>query len=123
DPVRERSVGPAVLCATGGNGPFRSGVRNAARRPDGGCGCGVAARLSVLFCVRLCSRGAAPRSALLHDCVLRADDDADRTLAGTTCNQPGPISVPIRSAGQTRLTGALISASKGGLVPSGRSTM
>jgi hypothetical protein len=37
--------------------------------------------------------------------------------------QPGSINVPIRSAGQTRLTGALVSASKDGSLPSGRSTM
>ncbi len=37
--------------------------------------------------------------------------------------QPGSINVPIRSAGQTRLTGALVSASKEGSLPSGRSTM
>lgn len=38
-------------------------------------------------------------------------------------DQPGSISVPIRSAGQTRLTGALVNASKDGFDPSGRSTM
>ncbi len=38
-------------------------------------------------------------------------------------DQPRSSSVPIRSAGHTRLNGALVSASKDGLLPSGRSTM
>src|SRR5262249_35529144 len=38
-------------------------------------------------------------------------------------DQPRVIRVPIRSAGQTRLTGALINASLDGLLPSGRPTM
>jgi len=38
-------------------------------------------------------------------------------------DQPRSSSVPIKSAGQTRLSGALVSASKEGLLPSGRSTM
>jgi hypothetical protein len=38
-------------------------------------------------------------------------------------DQPRSSSVPIKSAGQTRLNGALVSASKEGLLPSGKSTM
>jgi len=38
-------------------------------------------------------------------------------------DQPRLISVPIRSAGQTRLIGALVSASLDGFLPSGSATM
>ena len=43
--------------------------------------------------------------------------------ASGLADQPRLINVPIRSAGQTRLTGALINASLDGLLPSGKATM
>ena len=46
-----------------------------------------------------------------------------RRLGDRGLDQLGSSSVPIRSAGQTKLNGALVSASKDGLLPSGRSTM
>jgi len=66
-----------------------------------------------------------PRLAALFYIIVfcRVDDAAAAARASDVCDQPGSISVPIRSAGQIRLTGALVSASKDGLLPSGKSTM
>ena len=56
--------------------------------------------------------------------IQRPDNDAAADAqSGGAGSQPRSIRVPIRSAGQTKLTGALVSASKDGLLPLGKSTM
>jgi hypothetical protein len=62
-------------------------------------------------------------AALAKWSLLKPRDCPNSARPRFSYHQPRSSSVPIRSAGHTRLSGALVSASTEGLLPAGRSTM